>query len=280
MRLLVASSRTKRALEIGGASGYSAIWLGLGLRTTGGTLVTIEYDPQRAREAKANIHRAGMDDVVTVVLGRRVQGDPEAAGHVRLRVPRRVEARLPEVLRPGVPAARPRRRCSSPTTSINKQTEMARFLDTIQKNPALFTSIVSPGSEGMSVSWNEASDEAGPHHRRAAGSRRRPARRRHGPVGVPHRRAWRAARGARATRSSTKATCGADSRDAASHGDERKKYIRDIARVCAAPLPDRARQSLDAARLPLVLGGDHSLAAGIGRGERRVGARREGCRSA
>ena len=39
------------ALEIGAASGYSAIWMGLGLRETGGTLLTIEYDQVRAREA-------------------------------------------------------------------------------------------------------------------------------------------------------------------------------------------------------------------------------------
>ena len=45
LRLLVASSGSKRALEIGAASGYSAIWIGLGLRETGGRLVTIEYDP-------------------------------------------------------------------------------------------------------------------------------------------------------------------------------------------------------------------------------------------
>ncbi len=49
LRVLVTSSGTKRALEIGGASGYSAIWMGMGLRETGGRLVTIEYDP-RARE--------------------------------------------------------------------------------------------------------------------------------------------------------------------------------------------------------------------------------------
>ena len=37
LRVMVASSRATRALEIGGANGYSAIWIGLGLRETGGT---------------------------------------------------------------------------------------------------------------------------------------------------------------------------------------------------------------------------------------------------
>ena len=37
LRMLVASTGRKRALEIGAASGYSAIWIGMGLRDTGGT---------------------------------------------------------------------------------------------------------------------------------------------------------------------------------------------------------------------------------------------------
>src|SRR5687768_13676559 len=69
LRLMIASSGTKRALEIGGASGYSAIWMGLGLRKTGGRLVTIEYDPVRAKELVANIRRAGLADIVEVRTG-------------------------------------------------------------------------------------------------------------------------------------------------------------------------------------------------------------------
>lgn len=44
-------------------------------------------------------------------------------------------------------------------------------------------------------------------------------------------------------------------------GDPKKKYIKEIARVCAK-LHQRALQSLEDEALPLVIGGDHSLAAG------------------
>src|SRR6266540_6282237 len=64
LRLMIASTNRKRALEIGGASGYSAIWMAQGLRATGGKLVSIEYDPVRARELADNIKRAGLTDVV------------------------------------------------------------------------------------------------------------------------------------------------------------------------------------------------------------------------
>jgi len=43
--------------------------------------------------------------------------------------------------------------------------------------------------------------------------------------------------------------------------DERKKYVSDIARVCQK-LYQLSLTSLDAGALPIVLGGDHSLAAG------------------
>ena len=43
--------------------------------------------------------------------------------------------------------------------------------------------------------------------------------------------------------------------------DKRKKYVREIAKVCQK-LYDVALKSLDAGALPVVLGGDHSLAAG------------------
>ena len=80
LRLLVASTGRKRALEIGGASGYSAIWIGQGLRATGGKLVTIEYDATRAKELADNIRRAGMTDVVQVVSGDAFVEIPKLTG--------------------------------------------------------------------------------------------------------------------------------------------------------------------------------------------------------
>src|SRR6476659_345564 len=141
MRLLVASSRTKHALEIGGASGYSAIWIGLGLRTSGGTLVTIEYDPQRAREAKANIHRAGMDDVVTVVAGDAFKEIPKLQGtfdFVFLEAWKRDYQKFFDLVFPRLDPGG----LFLAHNVVNKQTEMADFLGTIQKSPALFTTIV------------------------------------------------------------------------------------------------------------------------------------------
>src|SRR3954465_15449800 len=80
LRVLIAARGAKSILEIGAASGYSGIWLGLGARESGGKVVSIEYDPQRAKEASENISRAGLADVVHVVHGDAFKEIPKLQG--------------------------------------------------------------------------------------------------------------------------------------------------------------------------------------------------------
>ena len=62
-------------------------------------------------------------------------------------------------------------------------------------------------------------------------------------------------------RSSTRATCRHPIPETRELRDERKKYIRDIAKVCQK-LYQMTLAALDEGAMPIVLGGDHSLAAG------------------
>src|SRR3954471_14546249 len=80
LRVLVGATNAKSVLEIGAASGYSAIWIGMGLRQTGGHLTTIEYDPVRAKEAAANVQAAGLSDIVRVIPGDAFKEIPKVAG--------------------------------------------------------------------------------------------------------------------------------------------------------------------------------------------------------
>ena len=151
LRLLVASSGSKRALEIGAASGYSAIWIGLGLRETGGRLVTIEYDPQRAKEAEANIAKAGLSDIVQVVPGDAFKAIPGLAGQfdfVFLDAWKRDYQRFFDMVYPRMPA----RALFIAHNVLNKKSEMGDFLTTIDTHPNLLTTIVAPSGEGVSVS--------------------------------------------------------------------------------------------------------------------------------
>jgi predicted O-methyltransferase YrrM len=151
LRLMVASKGVKRALEIGAASGYSAIWIGLGLRETGGRLVTIEYDALRAKEAAANVKRAGLADIVQVISGDAFAQIPKVAGTFdfvfldawKKDYKRFLDLVYPRLDRGGLFLAH---------NVINKRDEMGDFLAAIETMPGLLTSIVSPGSEGISIS--------------------------------------------------------------------------------------------------------------------------------
>ena len=151
LRVLVATRGAKSILEIGAASGYSGIWLGLGARETGGKVVSIEYDPQRAKEAAENIRRAGLTDVVRVVHGDAYKEIPKVQGAFDFVF---LDAWKPDYQK-FFDLVFPRMTPGGVFTAhnvVNKKTEMEPFLKAIQTHPQLFTSIVSPGSEGMSVS--------------------------------------------------------------------------------------------------------------------------------
>jgi caffeoyl-CoA O-methyltransferase len=151
LRLMVASNGAKRALEIGGASGYSAIWIGLGLRETGGRLVTVEYDPVRAKELQQNVRRAGLADIVEVVSGDAFQAIPKLSGtfdFVFLDAWKKDYKRFFDVVYPRLDKGG----LFIAHNVVNKRSEMGDFLDAVQNHPSLWTTIVSPSGEGMSVS--------------------------------------------------------------------------------------------------------------------------------
>jgi len=69
LRLLVESLGAKRVVEIGTSNGYSGIWICLALRKTGGHLITHDIDEGRAALARQNFQRAGVESLVTLVMG-------------------------------------------------------------------------------------------------------------------------------------------------------------------------------------------------------------------
>ena len=154
LRVLVASTGAKRVLEIGAASGYSAIWIGLGLRQTGGQLTTIEYDPVRAKEAAENVRLAGLADIVRVVPGDAFKEIPKVEGAFDLvfldawkpDYKKFFDLVFPRVNAGGLFLAH---------NVVNKKSEMGDFLSAIASHPRAFTTTVSPGLEGISITYKQ-----------------------------------------------------------------------------------------------------------------------------
>ena len=66
---LILKHRFTRALEIGTSTGHSGIWIGWALAKTGGTLTTVEIDPERHRTALSNFKEAGLAAYIDARLG-------------------------------------------------------------------------------------------------------------------------------------------------------------------------------------------------------------------
>ena len=152
LRVLIGARGAKRVLEIGAARGYSAIWMGLALRDTGGSLVTIEFDPARAKEAKANVERAGVAGNVRVIAGDAFAEIPKLTGTFDLvfldawkpDYKKFFDLVFPRLDPGGVFVAH---------NVVNKKSEMGDFLTAINTRSDAWTSIVSPSGEGMSLTY-------------------------------------------------------------------------------------------------------------------------------
>jgi predicted O-methyltransferase YrrM len=149
LRLLVETTRAKSVVEIGTSNGYSAIWIALGLRATGGKLVTHEIDPDRAKAARANFERAGVGDRVTIVEGdahetvKMHEGpidllflDADKPGYLDY-----LEQLLPKVRPGGLVLAH----------NMNRPRPDPKFVEAITTNPKLETLFLHMEDAGMAV---------------------------------------------------------------------------------------------------------------------------------
>ena len=154
LRVLVGATNAKSVLEIGAASGYSGIWIGMGLRQTGGHLTTIEYDPVRAKEAAANVQAAGLSDIVRVIPGDAFKEIPKVPGSFDIvfldawkpDYIKFFEMVFPRVTPGGLFLAH---------NVVNKKNDMLDFLTAIEKHPMALNTIVSPGYEGISITYKK-----------------------------------------------------------------------------------------------------------------------------
>ena len=69
LSVLARVTRAALILELGTATGYSAIFLAQGCEASQGRVITLENNPDLAARAKINIHKSGLDDRVEIRVG-------------------------------------------------------------------------------------------------------------------------------------------------------------------------------------------------------------------
>lgn len=69
----VIKTKRKRALELGSSNGYSAIWIGMGMKYNEGVLHTIEINSRIFRQCKENIRLAGLENSVNCINGNATE---------------------------------------------------------------------------------------------------------------------------------------------------------------------------------------------------------------
>ena len=155
LRILVESRGAKRGVEVGSASGFGAINMGIAFERTGGRLDTLEIDPERVRQTRENLKAVGLDKVVTVIEGDALRTLANLEGGIDflfldalkkdyLKYLKLVEAKL---TKGAVIVA---------DNVIVSQKAMADYLEYVQKNPAYETVTIRCSDEkgdGMTVTY-------------------------------------------------------------------------------------------------------------------------------
>jgi predicted O-methyltransferase YrrM len=150
LRLMAESVGAQHVVEIGTSQGASAIWFCLALQKTGGKLTTYEIDEERANIARENFKRAGVEDVVTLVLGDAHEEvtkltepidilflDADKKGYIDY-----LDKLLPKIRPGGLVIAH----------NINARMADPKFVEAITNNPALDSLLVRLQAGGISVS--------------------------------------------------------------------------------------------------------------------------------
>jgi len=73
LNTLIKASNSQTILEVGTSYGYSTLWMAEAAKQTGGKVITLEIDPQKAAYAKGQIEEAGLKDYVEFRVGNALE---------------------------------------------------------------------------------------------------------------------------------------------------------------------------------------------------------------
>jgi predicted O-methyltransferase YrrM len=80
LRILIQSHNAQRGVEVGSATGFGAMHMGIGFARTGGHLETIDIDPDMVRTCRSNLKKLGLEKTVTAIEGDALKVLPKLQG--------------------------------------------------------------------------------------------------------------------------------------------------------------------------------------------------------
>ena len=155
LRILVESARCKRGVEVGSATGFGAVNMGIAFERTGGHLYTLEIDPRMVKACRENIEKVGLEKTVTCIEGDALKTMPELKGtfdFVFIDALKQDYMKYFKIIEPKLkPGA-----VIVGDNVIRSERAMKDFLDYMQTSPEYDTVIIRASMEkndGMSISY-------------------------------------------------------------------------------------------------------------------------------
>ena len=155
LRIMIESTRAKRGLEIGTATGYGAIQMGFGFEKNGGKLISIDPDPQMVKTARNNIIKVKLHETVSFIEGDALAVMPTLKGKFDFVFIDAIKEDYLKYLR----AIEPKLKLGSVIVADNVirfSNKMKDFLDTVLNDPNYRTVVIRASEEkgdGMTVSY-------------------------------------------------------------------------------------------------------------------------------
>ena len=155
LRILVESTGAKRGIEVGSATGFGAVNMGIAFERTGGHLYTLDIDSGMIAKTKENLEKVGLDKIVTCIEGDALKTLAQLEGEFDFVF---LDALKQDYLK-YLKLVEPKLKKGAVVVGdnvIKSERSMKDFLDYIQNNPNYDTVIIRASMEkgdGMSISY-------------------------------------------------------------------------------------------------------------------------------
>lgn len=150
LRILAETRRAPHVVEIGTCNGYSTLWFCLGIRKTGGRVITHEIDPYRVSLARENFEQAGVGEMVTIVQGNAHETVRDINEPIDILFIDADKDGYLDYLNKLLSLVRPGGLIIAHNTT-DRAEQMQDFLKAITTNPMLETVLLGQQSHGMSI---------------------------------------------------------------------------------------------------------------------------------